>query len=125
MQVLTIFLFLRPRLQTSTSKPYLRPTNISATSFKIKTAVRNGKMNRILLKCGIHLVKCVVYVSCISSRYFHIRSGQEKCKKKDTKEKKKKPITLLGPQPTSKLPIKNSFSDTLDIYSLTDTCIIN
>jgi hypothetical protein len=55
---------------------------------KSKKAVRNGRMNRILLKCGIRLVACVVYVSCIYSSYFHILRGQQKCKK-ETKENKK------------------------------------
>jgi hypothetical protein len=125
MKVMKIFWFLRPRLQTSVSKPYLRPTNISITSLKSKTAVRNGKMNRILLKYGIHLVTCIAYVSCIYSHYFHILIGKQKCKKKRRKKRRKKPMTLLGPQPTSILPFKNFFSETVDISSLTETCIIN
>jgi hypothetical protein len=126
MQVLAIFWFLRPRLQASASSPYLRPTNISVTSFKSKTAVRNGRMKRILLKCGIHLVTCIVYVSCISSHFFFTYWADSKSvRRKRQKERRKKPKTLLGPQPNSKLAIQNFFSNALDISSLTETCIIN
>jgi hypothetical protein len=80
-------LILRQRLQTVASRPFMKPTNISVTSFKSKAKVRNGRMNRILLKCGIRLVTCVVYVYCISSLCFHILSGQQKCKKKGDERK--------------------------------------